>query len=207
MTKIKALIFDFGGVLVRMVDDRPRLMLAEQLQIPLSHLDDLIFFSDSARRASRGEIKVGQHWMAVGDALGIPSEEMPGFLEQYWSADDVNWELLDFIKSLRPRYKIGLLSNAWDDLRQTMHERWNMDILFDDLIISAEVGIVKPDPRIYRLAVERLGVRPEESVFVDDMLINVEAARQQGLAAIQFLDTPQTLADLRALMNAGDFTG
>jgi HAD superfamily hydrolase (TIGR01509 family) len=207
MMKIKALIFDFGGVLVRMVDDRPRLMLAEQLQIPLSHLDDLIFFSDSARRASRGEIKVGQHWMAVGDALGIPSEEMPGFLEQYWSADDVNWELLDFIKSLRPRYKIGLLSNAWDDLRQTMHERWNMDILFDDLIISAEVGIVKPDPRIYRLAVERLGVRPEESVFVDDMLINVEAARQQGLAAIQFLDTPQTLADLRALMNAGDFTG
>jgi HAD superfamily hydrolase (TIGR01509 family) len=207
MTKIKALIFDFGGVLVRMVDDRPRLMLAEQLQIPLSHLDDLIFFSDSARRASRGEIKVGQHWMAVGDALGIPSEEMPGFLEQYWSADDVNWELLDFIKSLRPRYKIGLLSNAWDDLRQTMHERWNMDILFDDLIISAEVGIVKPDPRIYQLAVQRLGVRPEESVFVDDMLINVEAARQQGLAAIQFLDTPQTLADLRALMNAGDFTG
>jgi HAD superfamily hydrolase (TIGR01509 family) len=207
MTKIKALIFDFGGVLVRMVDDRPRLMLAEQLQIPLSHLDDLIFFSDSARRASRGEIKVGQHWMAVGDALGIPSEEMPGFLEQYWSADDVNWELLDFIKSLRPRYKIGLLSNAWDDLRQTMHERWNMDILFDDLIISAEVGIVKPDPRIYRLAVDRLGVRPEESVFVDDMLINVEAARQQGLAAIQFLDTPQTLADLRAVMDAGGFTG
>ncbi len=207
MAKIKALIFDFGGVLVRMVDDRPRLMLAEQLQVPLSQLDDLIFFSDSARRASRGEIKVGQHWMAVGEALGIPAEDMPRFLEQYWSADDVNWELLDFIKSLHPRYKIGLLSNAWDDLRQTMHERWNMDILFDDLVISAEVGIVKPDPRIYQLAVERLGVHPDESVFIDDMLINVEAARQQGLSAIQFLDTPQTLADLRTALDAGDYTG
>jgi HAD superfamily hydrolase (TIGR01509 family) len=207
MTKIKALIFDFGGVLVRMVDDRPRLMLAEQLQVPLSHLDDLVFFSDSARRASRGEIKVDQHWMAVGDALGIPSEDMPRFLEKYWSADDVNWELLDFIKSLHPRYKIGLLSNAWDDLRQTMHERWNMDVLFDDLVISAEVGIVKPDPRIYQLAVERLGVHPDECVFIDDMLINVEAAHQQGLTAIQFVDTQQILADLRTVLDECSFTG
>jgi HAD superfamily hydrolase (TIGR01509 family) len=207
MAKIKALIFDFGGVLVRMVDDRPRLMLAEQLQVPLSHLDDLVFFSDSARRASRGEIKVDQHWMAVGDALGIPSEDMPRFLEKYWSADDVNWELLDFIKSLHPRYKIGLLSNAWDDLRQTMHERWNMDVLFDDLVISAEVGIVKPDPRIYQLAVERLGVHPDECVFIDDMLINVEAAHQQGLTAIQFVDTQQILADLRTVLDECSFTG
>jgi HAD superfamily hydrolase (TIGR01509 family) len=207
MAIIKALIFDFGGVLVRMVDDRPRLMLAEQLQVPLSHLDDLVFFSDSARRASRGEIKVDQHWMAVGDALGIPSEDMPRFLEKYWSADDVNWELLDFIKSLHPRYKIGLLSNAWDDLRQTMHERWNMDVLFDDLVISAEVGIVKPDPRIYQLAVERLGVHPDECVFIDDMLINVEAAHQQGLTAIQFVDTQQILADLRTVLDECSFTG
>jgi HAD superfamily hydrolase (TIGR01509 family) len=207
MAIIKALIFDFGGVLVRMVDDRPRLMLAEQLQVPLSHLDDLVFFSDSARRASRGEIKVDQHWMAVGDALGIPSEDMPRFLEKYWSADDVNWELLDFIKSLHPRYKIGLLSNAWDDLRQTMHERWNMEVLFDDLVISAEVGIVKPDPRIYQLAVERLGVHPDECVFIDDMLINVEAAHQQGLTAIQFVDTQQILADLRTVLDECSFTG
>lgn len=190
-----------------MVDDRPRLMLAEQLKVPLSHLDDLVFFSDSARRASRGEIKVDQHWTAVGDALGISSEDMPRFLEKYWSADDVNWELLDFIKSLHPRYKIGLLSNAWDDLRQTMHERWNMDVLFDDLVISAEVGIVKPDPRIYQLAVDRLGVGLDESVFIDDMLVNVEAARQQGLLAIQFLDTQQTLADLQVVLDAGGCEG
>jgi epoxide hydrolase-like predicted phosphatase len=158
MTKIKAVIFDFGGVLVRMVDDRPRLKLAEQLGVPISRLDE------------------------------------------YWSADDVNWALLAFIKGLHPHYKVGLLSNAWDDLRRTMHERWNMAVLFDDLVISAEVSFAKPDPRIYRLALERLHVQPEEAVFVDDMLVNVEAARQQGLSAIQFLDTQQTLADLRSIL-------
>jgi FMN phosphatase YigB (HAD superfamily) len=201
---IRAIIFDFGGVLVRMIDDRPRLKLAEQLGVPLSRLDDLVYFSESAKKASKGEIKVGQHWEAVGEALGIQPEDMPGFLEQYWSADDVNWGLLKYIRGLHPQYKVGLLSNAWSDLRQTMHERWNMDILFDDLVISAEVGIVKPDPRIFHLALERLGVQPEEAAFIDDTPMNVEAARRQGLAAIQFLDNQQTLSDLQGLINMVD---
>ncbi len=204
---IRAIIFDFGGVLVRMIDDRPRLKLAEQLGVPLSRLDDLVYFSESAKKASKGEIKVGQHWDAVGEALGIQPEDMPGFLEQYWSADDVNWGLLKYIRGLHPQYKVGLLSNAWSDLRQTMHERWNMDILFDDLVISAEVGIVKPDPRIFHLALERLGVQPEEAAFIDDTPMNVEAARQQGLAAIQFLDNQQTLSDLQGLIDVVDRAG
>jgi HAD superfamily hydrolase (TIGR01509 family) len=193
-------IFDFGGVLVRMIDDRPRKKLAGQLGVPLSRLDELVFFSSSAQKASIGAITVDMHWEAVGTALGIKPEDMPAFLEQYWSADDVNWELLDFIRDLRPRYKVGLLSNAWDNLRQTMHTRWNIDGLFDQMIISAEVGLVKPDSRIFHLVVDKLEVQPDEAVFVDDMLVNVEAARQQGMPAIQFLDTSQTLAELQTLL-------
>jgi epoxide hydrolase-like predicted phosphatase len=200
IAKILAVIFDFGGVLVRMVDDRPRLKLAEQLGVPLSRLDDLVFFSKSAQQASMGKIRVREHWEAVGEALGIQPVDMPSFLEQYWSADDVNWRLLDYIRSLHPRYKVGLLSNAWDDLRQTMHNRWNIDVLFDELIISAEVGMVKPDPRIFHMTIERLGVKPGEAIFIDDILVNVEAARNAGLIAIQFVDTEQTLADLSTLL-------
>jgi epoxide hydrolase-like predicted phosphatase len=136
------------------------------------------------------------HWKAVRQALGIQPEDMSGFLERYWSADDVNWELLDYIRSLHPRYKVGLLSNAWDDLRQTLHERWNIDGLFDELIISAEVKMVKPDPRIFHLALERLGVRPAEAVFIDDIEENIEAARREGLCAIQYQDTHKTLDEL-----------
>lgn len=207
MAKIRAVIFDFGGVLVRMVDDRPRLRLAKQLGVSLSHLDDLVFFSKSAQQASKGEIPVRLHWEAVRVALGIPGEEMPRFLEQYWSADDVNWELLDYIKGLHSGYKVGLLSNAWDDLRQTMHTRWNIDGLFDEMIISAEVKLVKPSPRIFQLAVERLGVLPEEAIFVDDMLDNVIAAGQERLHAIQFLNNPQTLSELNTFLNTADPVG
>jgi HAD superfamily hydrolase (TIGR01549 family) len=200
---IQAVIFDFGGVLVRMVDDRPRLALAKRLGVPLSRLDDLVFFSESAQRASKGEINVGMHWEAVRVALGIRPEDMPGFLEQYWSADDVNWQLLDYIRDLHPRYKVGLLSNAWDDLRQTMHARWNIDGLFDELIISAEVGLVKPDPRIFHLAMERLSVQPEEAVFLDDIAENVEAARREGLNAIAFQDTQKAIDELNRYLSEG----
>jgi HAD superfamily hydrolase (TIGR01509 family) len=196
MAKIRAVIFDFGGVLVRMVDDRPRLELARQLGVSLSRLDELVFFSVSAQQASRGEISVGKHWEAVGLALGIQPADMPKFLEQYWSADDVNWELLEYIRQLHPGYKLGLLSNAWDDLRQTLHQRWDIDGLFDQLIISAEVKMVKPDPRIFHLAVERLGVQPSEAAFVDDIAENVIAAREVGLKAIQYKNTHQTITQL-----------
>jgi HAD superfamily hydrolase (TIGR01509 family) len=201
---VKAFLFDFGGVLVRMVDDRPRLQLAQELGVSLAKLDDLVFFSITAQQASRGEITVAQHWEAVGSALGIRSADFPGFLERYWSADDVNWMLLDFIRLLHPRYKLGLLSNAWDDLRQTLHNRWNIDGLFDELIISAEVKMVKPEPRIFHLAVQRLGVTTGETIFVDDIKENVDAANAQGLIAFQFTDTKAVIARINQYLDKDD---
>jgi epoxide hydrolase-like predicted phosphatase len=199
---IRAVIFDFGGVLVRMVDDRPRLELSAQLGVPLSELAYLVFSSESAQKASRGEIPVSLHWQAVGQALSISTEKMPAFLDKYWSADDLNWELVEYIRSLKPCYKVGLLSNAWDDLRQTIHTRWNIDGLFDAIVVSAEVKMIKPDPHIFHLAVERLQVQPGEAAFVDDVAENVEAAREEGLAAIQYQDIQQTIGELNRIISS-----
>jgi epoxide hydrolase-like predicted phosphatase len=192
----RAVIFDFGGVLVRMVDDHPRLELARQLGIELEQLDSLIFFSESARKASLGEISVETHWEAVRKSLAISPEAMSGSLDLYWSADDVNWELLEVIRKLRPKYKVGMLSNAWDNLRNTLHSRWNIDGLFDELVISAEVKMMKPDPRIFHMAVDRLGVQPVETIFIDDIEENVLAARKEGLSIILHQDTQKTISDL-----------
>jgi HAD superfamily hydrolase (TIGR01509 family) len=90
-----------------------------------------------------------------------------------------------------------LLSNAWDNLRQTMHERWDIDSMFDELIISAEVKLVKPDPRIYQLALDRLGVQSAETVYVDDMEENVLAARKEGMLAIHHQETKSTISTLK----------
>ncbi|HEX7621372.1 MAG TPA: HAD-IA family hydrolase, partial [Anaerolineales bacterium] len=101
--------------------------------------------------------------------------------------------------SLRPERKVGLISNAWSGLRAFITSQKFEDV-FDEMIISAEVGLMKPDPRIYRLALEKLGAQPQESVFLDDVLVNVEAARSVGMYAIQFTRLDKTLEELKQLL-------
>ena len=121
-------------------------------------------------------------------------------LDVFFGQDQLDDELMDYIRRLHQTYKTALLSNAWDDLRQTLHQRWNIAGLFDTMIISAEVKIGKPDPRIFHLAVEHLEVQPAEAVFVDDVYENVEAARREGLQAMQYQALDQTLDELKRLL-------
>ena len=109
-------------------------------------------------------------------------------------------EMVRFMAELRPRFKTAILSNASDGARKAFTEIFGLDQCVDTIIISAEEGLIKPDERIYRLALDRLGVRPEEAVFVDDRLVNVEAAQRLGLHAVQFCETQQALAELKAYL-------
>ena len=197
---IQAVFIDFGGVIVRTEDKGPRIRQAERLGITSRDLEKIIFESDSSQWASTGEIPEEAHWQAVAKALGIGREESEKINTEFFSGDRVDVLLLDFLRSLRPERKVGLISNAWSGLRALIM-RHKIDDVFDELIISAEVGLIKPDPRIFRLALEKLGVLPEESVFLDDMLVNVEAARSVGMNAIQFTQPEKTLDELIQLLN------
>lgn len=112
-----------------------------------------------------------------------------------------NSALLGYIKELKKTYKIGLLSNIatpWiTDTFLTEEEQR----LFDEMVFSYEVGMTKPDPRIFLLACERLGVSPREAVLVDDIERYCEAARQQGLEAIVYDNLHQLKRDLSAILN------
>lgn len=194
---IRAVIFDYGGVVVQMVDEMPRQKLVNRLGIDLEVLYYHVFESESARRGSRGEISFMQHWDYVCGQLGVPEAEQAATLEAFLAADGVDQGLIAWMRELRKQYKIGLLSNAWDNLRGLLVERWQVAGEFDEMVISAEVGLVKPDRRIYELAVQRLGVMPEEAVFFDDILENVQGARTAGLQAFQFKDVEQARRDLK----------
>jgi epoxide hydrolase-like predicted phosphatase len=94
---------------------------------------------------------------------------------------------IDLIRRLRPAYKTGVLSNADSTLRYRLRETRGIFDLFDDVVCSADVGMAKPDPRIYELSASRLGLDPDECVFVDDLESNVEAARAAGMHGVHFL--------------------
>jgi epoxide hydrolase-like predicted phosphatase len=110
-------------------------------------------------------------------------------------------ELVDYIRELKKNYCTVLLSNAFSNLRAALEERWQIDDAFHHIVISAEAGLMKPDPAIYRLALEKTGFEPEEAVFIDDFERNVEGARDVGLHAIHFQDAAQAREQLETLLH------
>jgi putative hydrolase of the HAD superfamily len=94
--------------------------------------------------------------------------------------------MVDLVRRVGDSYRTGLLSNASDLLPWLLRERYGLDGLFDVKVISALVGVAKPDPAIYRVLLERLGTRPESTVFVDDREQNIAAAAALGIRAIRF---------------------
>lgn len=103
--------------------------------------------------------------------------------------DHKNTDLLEYIKELKQQgLKIGLLSNVGNNWIREEFLTAEEQALFDDMVMSFEVGMNKPDPRIYQLACERLGVQPKESVFIDDIERYCVAAEAEGLQAILYTD-------------------
>jgi HAD superfamily hydrolase (TIGR01509 family) len=108
---------------------------------------------------------------------------LPRLHEEWRRAQTAIAANVELVRRLRPRYKLSVLSNADMSLRGRL-ERDGIHALFDDVVVSAEVGMAKPDPAIFRLAVERLGLTPAECVFVDDWDQNVAAARDVGMRGV-----------------------
>ncbi len=198
---IRAVMCDFGGVLMRTHDYSGRHRWAACLGLSEPELERVVFESEPALRGLRGELPAHAMWQHVASTFHLDEAELGALRRDFWAGDRLDDELVGFLKSLRPRYRTALLSNAWDDARDLFTRRFHLDGAFDLMVISAEEGVIKPDPRIYGIALERLGVRPAGAVFVDDMPANVEAARALGIHGIRFLNTAQVIADVRALLD------
>jgi epoxide hydrolase-like predicted phosphatase len=196
---IKAIFFDLGGVIVRTEFQTPRQQLAERLGMEYDDLNKIIFESDSSRRASVGEISSDEHWAVVLQRLKRPGTELLTIREEFFAGDVVDRTLVEYIRSLRGKYKTGLISNAWGDLRDFI-VREKFDDAFDRMIISAEVGAMKPEAKIYQIALEQFGVSPNEAVFLDDFHVNIEGCEKVGIRGIHFKDPETALQQLKKLL-------
>lgn len=194
---IKAIIWDLGGVLVRTEDGGPREKLAAELGFSRVALEKEMFANEDGRKGQLGQLSGEQHWQNLADRFGMPREL---FVARFFEGDRLDEELIAFIRSLKSSYQIALLSNAFDTLRSYLVDEWQILDLFDEVVISAEVGLIKPDAAIYQLILQRLGVAPQESIFVDDFAHNIEAANQIGMHGLHFVSCAQALADLRSLL-------
>jgi len=197
---IRAVFFDYGGVIVRTEYQAPRQHLADGLGMEYEDLEKLVFESPSSVRASIGEISDKEHWAEVTKRLRRPASEMEAIREEFFAGDVVDHKIVDFLRSLKPRHHVGLISNAWPDLRDYI-TRQKIDDAFHHMVISGEVGVMKPEARIYQIALEQAGVSPNEAVFVDDLYENIEGCQAVGMHGIHFRDPQTAMMDLRNLIN------
>src|SRR5580692_6404451 len=136
--------------------------------------------------------------------LGLDAGQLRAFLADLWTEylGTLNTGLAGYFASLRPRYRTGIISNSFVGARQREQQRYGFGDMTDLIVYSHEAGMSKPDPRIYQLACDGLGVPAADMVFLDDLPDNVTAARLAGMHGVLFEDTGQAIADIQALLDS-----
>jgi epoxide hydrolase-like predicted phosphatase len=186
---------------MRTADLGPRQRLASRFGLSVDELEELVFGGPDSLLADTGRMSSEERWRRVSEQLDLPSKEATdSFVREFFSGEALDAHLIDHIRMLRREYKTALLSNASDSLDRFVREELGLEDVFDVIIISALVGVRKPDAPIYELALERLEVSATEALFVDDRADNIEGARRAGLQAIQFHTKQQFMRDLQSLL-------
>jgi len=196
--RFRAVIFDFGGV----ISTSPLLGMrayCERERVPMDAIRQLFATHDGAwsrfemNAISREEFV--QAFEAEARANGYTLDGW-SFLDAFFAGMAVRPEMVAVVRFLHGRYKVGCITNNV----QAGERNPLLDDLFDVVIESSKVGLRKPDPRIYQIACESLGVQPEQAIFLDDFGVNLKAARELGMATVKVDETPSAIDELERLL-------
>jgi len=194
----RSVFFDFGGVLTTSVWDSFADFCRDQGLEPNTVKD--LFRNDpeairELRQLETGEITEDEFEETFGRRLGL--EDPAHLIDSMFAGMQPDPPMVAAVKELRAAGMLtGLISNSWSTAH---YDRELLNDLFDDSVISAEVHMHKPEPEIYRLAADRLGVEPAACIFVDDLRENCEGAEAVGMTAVRHHDAAQTIARLTEL--------
>jgi putative hydrolase of the HAD superfamily len=196
--EIGAFIFDFGRVISAQKPESLFRSYEQDLGLAPGSINRIMFESEAWQETLRGHKSEEEFWLAIGPALGLETREtLNHFRDRYRADERVNPEVRDLVRRLHGRYRLAVLSNAPPGLDRWLRD-WEMLHLFQVVFCSGEEGVVKPAPEAYLRTLELLGVRPRETVFIDDTPENVEAARALGMDGVLFTDYPALAAELRS---------
>ncbi|MFF1261994.1 HAD family phosphatase [Streptomyces sp. NPDC058321] len=205
-TRISAVLFDFGGVLTTSLIEAfeafgATLGVDPRLPLRLLAKDE----RSGALLVEHEEGRLGQREFEDGFAERLRAHgadiQGPGLLSLMQAGLRPDRAMLDLVAEVRNAgHRVGLLSNSLGD---DCYAGFDLESMFDAVVISGEIGVRKPSRRAYAIACERLGTEPGETVMVDDLEHNIVAARRAGLAGILHREAATTAAELRALLHQG----
>lgn len=199
--KIKCIIIDLGDVLIELDFSRffNDIITPSPLNKPLT-LIMLEFFRQSDTY-HQGKITDEEFYKQSCEILEDCSLDQKQFYASFNSIiNDLNLDMVELIRNIKSANNLKLIcmsninSSHWKYLKK---QKWDIWELFDEFILSHEIHITKPDPKVYELALDKAGCKPEEVLFIDDGLNNVRAAREMGINAIRFIGLDNLVEELQ----------
>ena len=185
---IRGIIFDCFGVLYRgsiahLYELTPEAKRSELANLSLS--------------SDYGYISADDFLRQVAELTGKPAAELMAIMQQ----DHIrNEAMVEYVRSLHGHHKVALLSNVGRGVMERLFSADELAELFDAVVLSSEVGMIKPEPAIYELAAQRLGLEPGECIMIDDLVANIDGAKSTGMQGVVYSTTDKCKHDVAALL-------
>lgn len=186
---IKTIVFDYTGVVAPGPLGawvRQNLVVEDKMHA---------FIKESSHRWDLGEVSLEETYVLISEITGIEPENIWKTLFEDSTAHD---DVIELIKSLKKNYRIVMFSNHISGILRKLLAKHEIVELFDEIIISSEHKMKKPDPRFFHKMLELIGNTADEIVFIDDTQENIEAATKLGIKSIQFQNSEQLIKDLES---------
>ncbi len=209
MARVEAIISDFGGVLTSPLIGS-FIAFQEYSGVPLEELGKAMAAVGQALGTNplfeleTGRMTEAEFLRSIGEQLSRQLDRpvvMDGFGERYFSTLRPNKILIDYMRELRRRgYRLAICTNNVREWEFRWRAMLPVDEIFETVVDSAFVGTRKPEPRIYELTLERLGVDAQAALLIDDIEINCDAARRLGMRAVHFRSSEQAIEETEAAL-------
>ena len=200
---IKAIVFDLGGVLLDLDFSNfyNRIITQSPLNKPQTPI--MLEFFRQSDIYHQGNMSDKEFYQLACDLLQVCELNQSEFFDAFNSIiSGFNPDVVEIIKQIRDngRYKLLALSNVnashWDYIQK---KKWEFIDYFDELILSHEIHLIKPDPKVFNYTIQVVGCKPKQIVFIDDGLNNVRSARELGIIGIKYTNQDELIEELKKL--------
>lgn len=198
----RAVIFDFGGVLYKTKDYSYRHMWDDELNLEAGSVERIVHNNTTWKATQSGNLPLEAYYQDVANQLELPVNTVANSLmPDFYRGDRLDPHLMTFIRTLKSEeITVGLLSNDHADLLRPRLSRLGITMLFDQILISSEIGYMKPHTNTYQAVLNWLNRPADEIIFIDDSPANIKSAVAFGLHGIFYTDGIDVAAIVRELL-------
>ncbi|MFW9864518.1 MAG: HAD family hydrolase [Candidatus Thorarchaeota archaeon] len=199
----KVIIFDLGGVVIDLDFSNFYNKIITQSPLNKPQTPIILEFFRQSDIYHQGNMTDSEFYQLACDLLQVCMVNQLDFFDAFNSIiSDINLEIIELIRHLRNtnKYKLIALSNVnsshW---KYIMNKKWDFIDYFDELILSHEIHLIKPNPKIFEIAIKKSGCKPEEIVYIDDGLNNIRSAKEFGIYGIKFTNKEDLIKEFKNL--------